>query len=157
MQSASRLCSRRGRRPSLKESGHRRRRAFARPMRWHSAARQGLKGLCQSASGAGSISVAAPSGRMPSLKYYGAGACSAKRGKSPSCGPLVESLDPADVYVQDVRFRRQSASRCSVRGAVRFDRRTTVHTRHEQRSKPARPASFGTERTRKSAAKRLAD
>jgi len=44
-------------------------------------------------------------------------------------------------------FRRPSAPRCSVRGAARFARRTTVHSHHEQKSKSARTPLLDTGRT----------
>jgi len=48
--------------------------------------------------------------------------------------PLVESLDSAkDGFTSTISgFRMPSAPRCSVRGAARFARRTTVHFHHEQ-------------------------
>jgi hypothetical protein len=47
---------------------------------------------------------------------------------------LVESLDSAkDGFTSTISgFRMPFAPRCSVRGAARFARRTTVHFRHEQ-------------------------
>ena len=55
-------------------------------------------------------------------------------------------------------FRRPSAPRCSVRGAARFARHTTVHSNHEQRSKSARTPLLDTGKTgNESAADGLAD
>ena len=72
--------------------------------------------------------------------------------------PLGRESSRGRIDIHDLWILEPSAPRCSVRGAARFVRHTTVHSNHEQRSKSARTPLLDTGKTgNESAADGLAD